>query len=210
MPRSQGPPDRAAGPIAEFAYDLWELRRSAGDPAFRQMAQHAHITHTSLSRASKGETFPTWPVTRAYVLACNADIDEWKQRWEDAQKRAESAKRSAVDAGAPPASRTEPMPAPDEGTHRPRNVSSQDTVLLTSTSRHPHGAHRRTAKRPTVQLWPISLAYLHIIMLIILATWSISLSLQMYLIQTPSLGDSEQTLTVGIRIDHKPYTAAPP
>lgn len=193
MPRSQPPPDPDTGPIAEFAYALWQLRQSAGDPTFREMNQRAHIAHTSLSRASKGEAFPTWAVTRGYVRACGGDEDEWEQRYKDAAKKVESAKRAAVATGMPPI-RTESVPVPGERTHQPPSDSSQDAVLETGAGRR-QGAHRRAAKRPAVQLWRTLRAnihlrpnscwiYLHVIMLIILAASGIGLSLHTYLIHS--------------------------
>lgn len=192
MPRSQGPPDPDAGPIAEFAHALWELRRSADDPAFRQMAHQAHTTHTSLSRASKGKTFPTWEVTRAYVLACGGDIDEWRPRWENTAKRVESAKRTAMET-APPATGTELVPAPNERIHIPPSLIARESLLVIPASRRHKGAHRRPA-RPSIhpRRSPnigrnVCLTYLHIVMLVALATASAGIgliSMHIYLIQT--------------------------
>lgn len=73
--------DPAAVPVAGFAAQLRELRERAGRPSYRQMAQVAHYSHTSLSQAAAGSSLPSLAVTLAFVRACDGDVEEWSTRW---------------------------------------------------------------------------------------------------------------------------------
>jgi Helix-turn-helix domain len=73
--------DPAAVSVADFAAQLRELRERAGRPSYRRMAQLAHYSHTSLSQAAAGSSQPSLAVTRAFVRACDGDVEEWSTRW---------------------------------------------------------------------------------------------------------------------------------
>ncbi|WP_347602580.1 helix-turn-helix transcriptional regulator [Acrocarpospora sp. B8E8] len=70
--------------MAAFACALRDLRRWAGAPSYREMAQKAHFSVTALSQAAAGGRLPSWEVTAAYVIACGGDEQEWRWRWEAA------------------------------------------------------------------------------------------------------------------------------
>ena len=81
-----------------FSAELRRLRADAGDPAFRTMAlRSGGVSHTTLHEAARGNRFPSWPTTQAFVTACGGDLVEWRRRWEDARPRlAESVVHHAV------------------------------------------------------------------------------------------------------------------
>ncbi|MBC3989652.1 WD40 repeat domain-containing protein [Streptomyces sp. AC563] len=81
MGRREIPLDPGAGPVQGFAHALRELRRGAGNPTYRTMAQRAGYSVTALSQAAAGEKLPSLAVTLAYVRACAADPAEWEERW---------------------------------------------------------------------------------------------------------------------------------
>src|SRR5215207_627778 len=85
MPRPETPVDPAAGPVAQFAYELRELRNRAGCPSYRDMQAKVYVSYSSLSRAAAGRRLPSWPVVRGFVVACGGDPDEWHERWRAAQ-----------------------------------------------------------------------------------------------------------------------------
>jgi len=146
MPRSQPPPDPSRGPIAAFAYSLYELRRSVGEPTFREMARRVNNVHTNLSRASKGETFPTWETTREYVRACHADPAAWRPRWE-AARRAVEEHRATVQIQPPPR-RSE-----IDGGDRPSLMTGPSRqMLVIGASQRERGAHRRRSRTPTIRI----------------------------------------------------------
>ncbi|HYQ69425.1 hypothetical protein [Actinophytocola sp.] len=93
MPRQQPPPDPRQGATAAFAQKLYALRQAVGSPSYRQMGERASICHTSLSRAAKGDRFPTWETTKAFVLACDTDVQLWRGRWEAAKLEIEEERR---------------------------------------------------------------------------------------------------------------------
>ncbi|MFJ8110064.1 hypothetical protein, partial [Streptomyces sp. NPDC096132] len=81
MGRPERPVDPDAGPVQRFASELRALRREAGSPSYRVMAQRARFSVTALSRAASGERLPSSAVVRAYAQACGADPDAWEGRW---------------------------------------------------------------------------------------------------------------------------------
>ncbi|MCW8382155.1 nSTAND1 domain-containing NTPase [Streptomyces justiciae] len=87
MPRKERPIDADGGPLPEFAAGLRELRRKAGSPPYRILAERAHYSISTLSSAAAGQRLPTLAVTLAYVRACDGDAQEWEQRWRTAADR---------------------------------------------------------------------------------------------------------------------------
>lgn len=88
MGRPERPVDPDAGPVQRLAHELRCLRREAGSPSYRVMAQRARVSVTALSRAASGERLPSAAVVRAYAQACGADPDVWEQRWKAAAEEA--------------------------------------------------------------------------------------------------------------------------
>jgi hypothetical protein len=73
---------RSSDQVSEFMTSLRELRRAAGDPSFRKMAQLSGcVSHTTLHEAATGARFPSWETTREFVKACGADPAPWQARW---------------------------------------------------------------------------------------------------------------------------------
>ncbi|MGK5629365.1 nSTAND1 domain-containing NTPase [Streptomyces sp. URMC 123] len=96
MGRKEKPVDPREGPVARFALALRELRREAGSPPYRAMAQGVGYSVSALSRAAGGETLPSLPLVLAYVRACGGDAVEWEHRWREAQ-RMEAAQALALE-----------------------------------------------------------------------------------------------------------------
>ncbi|NEB03452.1 helix-turn-helix domain-containing protein [Streptomyces sp. SID13726] len=78
--RPERPLDPDAGPVQRFAHELRCLRRTAGSPSYRVMADQSRVSVSALSRAAAGERLPSAAVVRAYARACGADPDEWEVR----------------------------------------------------------------------------------------------------------------------------------
>jgi len=117
MGRPMRPVDPAAGPAAELAAGLRELRQQAGNPPFRQMARRAHYSATTLSVACSGVMLPSLDVTLAFVRACDGPQDAWRRRWTDAAAlTGAGTRRPAVATRAAPAARRRAWrPAPIRG-----------------------------------------------------------------------------------------------
>ena len=77
MGRKERTLDHADGPLAEFAVSLRRLRRSAGSPSYRTLAERTHFSVATLSRAAAGNTLPSAEVTQAFVVACGGDAAAW-------------------------------------------------------------------------------------------------------------------------------------
>jgi len=73
--------DPDQGPVQSFAHGLRDLRRQAGNPSYRTLAERTHYSRTVISDAARGERLPTLAVALAYVAACGGDADEWRARW---------------------------------------------------------------------------------------------------------------------------------
>jgi hypothetical protein len=81
MGRPERPLDPESGPLAAFAMDLRELRRSAGNISYRELAKRALFSPSVLSAATSGFSLPTLRVTLAFVKACGGNQAEWARRW---------------------------------------------------------------------------------------------------------------------------------
>ncbi|WP_243773683.1 NBR1-Ig-like domain-containing protein [Actinomadura barringtoniae] len=78
--------------VADFASVLRELRRSVGNPPFREMSgRSGAISHTTLYEATKGNRLPSWATTVEFVKACGADPAAYRERWETANRTVRSA-----------------------------------------------------------------------------------------------------------------------
>ncbi|MGW0845503.1 nSTAND1 domain-containing NTPase [Streptomyces sp. NPDC002787] len=62
------------------------MRRKAGNPPYRRLAEQAHYSISTLSSAASGQRLPTLAVTLAYVRACDGDVEEWRERWREAEE----------------------------------------------------------------------------------------------------------------------------
>lgn len=81
MPRPERPVDPTAGPVPALAAGLRELRRGAGNPGYRELAERAGYSSAALANAAGGRQLPSLAVTLAFVRACGGDTAEWEQRW---------------------------------------------------------------------------------------------------------------------------------
>ncbi|MFF9772904.1 hypothetical protein ACF1HJ_04360 [Streptomyces sp. NPDC013978] len=91
MGRPERPLDPAAGPVQRLAHELRELRRAAGGPSYRAMAEDAGFSATTLSQAAAGERLPSLAVVQGYVRACGGDPADWEPRWKEADAAAGAA-----------------------------------------------------------------------------------------------------------------------
>ena len=118
-----------ADAIAEFAAILRELRKSVGNPPFREMSgRSGAISHTTLHEATKGNRLPSWGTTVEFVKACGADPEDYRERWEAANRAVRSGGASS---GEPAASAAKavageaahltdrPQPSPEGGASAP-------------------------------------------------------------------------------------------
>lgn len=68
--------------IGDFAAALRELRKSVGNPPFREMSgRSGAISHTTLHEATKGNRLPSWGTTVEFVKACGADPAAYRESW---------------------------------------------------------------------------------------------------------------------------------
>ncbi|TDC50421.1 hypothetical protein E1281_22010 [Actinomadura sp. KC345] len=86
MPRPERELDPDAGPLQRFAHELRELRRQAGEPGYRQLAEATRFSASALAAAARGERFPSLQVTLAYVEACDGDRERWRRAWHDLRR----------------------------------------------------------------------------------------------------------------------------
>jgi WD40 repeat protein len=102
VPRGERPLDDSDDVLVRFAAELRLLRQKAGSPTYRELAQRAHFSSSTLAEAAAGRKLPSLPVTLAYVRACDADDDEWAARWHETAAELATAR--------------EPVPDSDDGT----------------------------------------------------------------------------------------------
>lgn len=106
-------PEVRTGPVGEFAYRLWELKKTAGDPSYDRMRTEfgALASKSALSAAARGHRLPSWETTWEFVRSLEvgvlgAEVDSvrrrWRERWENAAAMSDD--------------RTEPIDAPGPAT----------------------------------------------------------------------------------------------
>lgn len=99
MARRESPLDPSEGPLQTFAHDLRALRQKRG-LTYRELAEKAGYSRTTLSDAASGRSLPTLDVVRAFVHVCGADQAEWSRRWREVSA-AQSAERARDEPGEP-------------------------------------------------------------------------------------------------------------
>ncbi len=132
--------------IEDFAAALRELRKSVGNPPFREMSgRSGAISHTTLHEATKGNRLPSWETTVEFVKACGADPAAYRDRWE----RANLAVRSA--GAGDPSSRAGTLGArPHDGLEASAtDVAEGATVHSATGSQAPRPAGETPASLPT-------------------------------------------------------------
>lgn len=132
MGRPERPLNRNVGSATRLAAELRDLRREAGDPPYRQMAQRAHFSAATLARAASGTALPSLAVTLAYAEACGADRTSWERRWRSARAEVEGGVAFDLAPGAQPS-----RPAPTEiggsggpGFSRPAQLPKAPAVFV--------------------------------------------------------------------------------
>ncbi|WP_326553303.1 helix-turn-helix domain-containing protein [Micromonospora sp. NBC_01813] len=113
-------PVPGSGALTDFVADLARLRRDAGQPSLRRMAEKAHYSHTALSSVLSGTRLPSLELTLAFVRACGADEDVWRERWNRQSALLNGAVPLGAAAPAAPPGAPRPVPVPVPGQPRPR------------------------------------------------------------------------------------------
>ena len=111
VPGMRGRPERPIdpeAPFADFASRLRAARRRSG-LTYQQMAKEACYSATALARAADGNNFPSWPLTRAYILACGADQLTWRERWRRADPNQSHRESQALDTVAVTETQSRPL-----------------------------------------------------------------------------------------------------
>ncbi|MFF4492334.1 helix-turn-helix domain-containing protein [Streptomyces sp. NPDC001544] len=88
MPRRERPLDEGDGPLLRLAAGLRRLRREAGNPTYRELAETAHYSPSTLSAAAAGRQLPSLAVVIAFAQACGADPAVWEEHWRAAAEEA--------------------------------------------------------------------------------------------------------------------------
>ncbi|MGY1498440.1 nSTAND1 domain-containing NTPase [Streptomyces sp. QTS52] len=130
MGRPERPLDPIAGPVPRLAHELRKLRRNAGTPSYRAMAETAGFSGTTLSQAAAGERLPSLAVVQGYVRACGGDPAEWELKWKEAEAEAAGTAREDDANATPPyrgLARFEPA---DQGLFFGRDRLAQELLQL--------------------------------------------------------------------------------
>jgi hypothetical protein len=123
MGRPERPLDPASGPVAAFAMDLRELRRSAGNVSYRELSKRALFSPSVLSAATSGFSLPTLRVTLAFVKASGGNQAEWARRWRAvARATGSTADQDAGEWAAAGQKSGEPAPAIELAVPRPAQL----------------------------------------------------------------------------------------
>jgi hypothetical protein len=91
---AKGPAVRT-GPVGEFAWRLFELKKAAGDPSYDRMRSEfgALASKSALSAAARGHRLPSWETTWEFVRSLEVGVlggdveavrERWRAHWNDA------------------------------------------------------------------------------------------------------------------------------
>ncbi|MER6814666.1 helix-turn-helix transcriptional regulator [Spirillospora sp. NPDC000708] len=146
MPRPETPLDPSAGPVPAFAQGLRHLRAEAGSPSYRALESVSHCGRTTLAKAASGRWFPSWEVTRAYVEACEGDVEAWRRKWRATADLLEAEGRASGD----------PVPAREltrtaVGRRSPGPPPQADDPLQAATPDELVGMLRRLCRRNRIE-----------------------------------------------------------
>ena len=132
-------PITGVGPAADFGRMLRALRKQAGTPPYRLMADRCDYSASMLSRAASGSEVPPLDVVLAFVRVCGGDPDDWKRQWEHARRAEEAAAlqlgghRDAFDYSATASNRAPGTSEGDNGPsfdkHPPQDLPAEQSVL---------------------------------------------------------------------------------
>ena len=62
------------------------LLREHSELTLRALAARTGLSTATLSAAEAGRRLPSWKVSRSFVQACSGDLDDWQERWENADR----------------------------------------------------------------------------------------------------------------------------
>jgi len=125
MGRRESRIDPDGGPVAEFALELRRLREQAGSPTYRELSERTRFVPSVLSAATRGSRLATWPVIRAFVVACGGDVALWQQRWREVSEAAHDGPFSDAEGG-----QARPLPQQAVAAPIPRHLPT-DTRAFT-------------------------------------------------------------------------------
>lgn len=129
-------PDRASA-ITGFAESLRCLRRSAGNPSFREMSGRSRaISHTTLHEAAQGNRLPSWSTTVEFVKACGGDPDDFREEWDSANRAVQGATSTAA-TSRPDETTAAAIPADTDTADDTTDDTTDDTELPTATATDP-------------------------------------------------------------------------
>lgn len=82
--------------------DLRQLRRQAGEPSFRQMANRSGaVSHATLHLTVTGHRLQPWETVREFVRACGGDETVWQARWQETHDALDTDEESDSDVANP-------------------------------------------------------------------------------------------------------------
>jgi hypothetical protein len=129
--------------LEDFVAELRQLRRQAGEPSFRQMANRSGaVSHATLHLTVTGHRLQPWETVREFVRACDGDETAWQERWQQTRRAldtdTEHAQHDSEGEGDSEGEDTGPdsddvphqRPGPDERTAEPPRRWRQSTRLL--------------------------------------------------------------------------------
>lgn len=115
-------PADPTGDIAEFGYQLRQLRQKSGY-SYAELARRTYYSRAALHAADHGYQLPTAEVVRAYVGACQGDVKSFlEQRDRIAASRKATAGQTEAPQPAAPWWQVQPLPDPATCSTKPLYV----------------------------------------------------------------------------------------
>ncbi|MGW2044335.1 hypothetical protein ACWCPF_04010 [Streptomyces sp. NPDC001858] len=88
MARTSSPlPRRSKDPFVNFARELRDARKRAGNPTLKNMAEVGGVSEGSLSKAQNGDPRMSWRTASAWLGACEENPAQWIEKWTRLQRQ---------------------------------------------------------------------------------------------------------------------------
>lgn len=160
--RKQTRPDPADGPVARFAHELSELKRTAGDPSYDRMRARlgAAASKSALSAAARGKNLPSWDTTWEFVrslavVSLGQDEEAVRREWLVRWQRANDPRSGSGDTADAPATSPEASEDPTSATEStqparpPQAAQASESARSSEAAQSPQNPRQPVSPRET-------------------------------------------------------------
>jgi GGDEF domain-containing protein len=118
-------------PLTSLTGELQRLHRHAGEPSTHKIAKETGYSHTTVAKALKGDTCPSWAVLSGIVTTLGGNVEQFRSHWIAVRDSQQPLNESPLTAN----------PSPDTSeafvlTSRTSDVDSRETPFISDHDRN--------------------------------------------------------------------------